>query len=137
MTLYVENFRVHKNLLLVVVGGLVVKSCLTLATPWTVAHQAPLSMGFSRQEYWSGFPFPSPGDRPNTGLEPGSLTLQADSLPTKLGGKHKNLLVLINSVKLQDTKYVYNNLLCFYTLTMKYLKRKSRKQFHVHYHQKE
>ena len=41
-------------------GGLVTKSCLTLATPWTVAHQALLSMGFSRQEYWSGLPFPSP-----------------------------------------------------------------------------
>ena len=44
----------------VVIGGLVAKSCLTLATPWTVACQAPLSMGFSRQEYWSGLPFPSP-----------------------------------------------------------------------------
>ena len=44
----------------VVLGGLVAKSCLTLATPWTVASQAPLSMGFSWQEYWSGFPFPSP-----------------------------------------------------------------------------
>ena len=43
-------------------GGLVIKSCLTLVTPWTVAHQVPLSMGFSRQEYWSGLPFPSPGD---------------------------------------------------------------------------
>ena len=42
-------------------GGLGAKSCLTLATPWTVAHQAPLSMGFSRQEYWRGLPFPSPG----------------------------------------------------------------------------
>ena len=41
-------------------GGLIAKSCLTLATPWTVACQAPLSMGFSRQEYWSGLPFPSP-----------------------------------------------------------------------------
>ena len=40
------------------------------ATPWTVAYQAPLSMGFSRQEYWSGLPFPSPGDRPNQGIEP-------------------------------------------------------------------
>ena len=44
-------------------------------TPWTVAHQAPLSMGFSRQEYWSGLPFPSPGDLPNPGIEPGSPTL--------------------------------------------------------------
>ena len=42
-------------------GGLVAKSCLTLVTPWTVACQAPLSMGFFRQEYWSGLPFPSPG----------------------------------------------------------------------------
>ena len=49
-------------------------------TPWTVAHQAPLSIGFSRQEYWSGFPFPSPGDLPNPGIEPMSPALQADSL---------------------------------------------------------
>ena len=46
-------------------GGLVTKWCQTLAAPWTVAHQDPLSMGFSRQEYWSGLPFPSPGDLPN------------------------------------------------------------------------
>ena len=50
------------------------------ATPWTVAHQAPLSLGFSRQEYWSGLPFPSPGDLPNSGTEPGSPTLQVDAL---------------------------------------------------------
>ena len=67
--------------------GLVAKSCLTLATPWTVARQAPLSMGFSRQAYWSGLPFPSPGDLPNPGIEPGPPALQADSLPTELQGK--------------------------------------------------
>ena len=51
-------------------------SCVQLfATPWTVAYQAPLSMGFSRQEYWSGLPFPSPGDIPNPGIEPGSPAL--------------------------------------------------------------
>ena len=55
------------------------------ATLWTVALQAPLSMGFSRQEYWSGLPFPSPGDLPNPGIEPKSPTLQADSLPSKEG----------------------------------------------------
>ena len=49
-------------------------------TPWTVAYQAPLSMGFSRQEYWSGLPFPSPGDLPNPGIEPRSPALQADAL---------------------------------------------------------
>ena len=49
---------------------------------WTVAYQAP-SMGFFRQEYWSGLPFPSPGDLPNPGIEPGSPTLQADALPSQ------------------------------------------------------
>ena len=57
------------------------------ATPWTVAHKAPLSMGFSRQEYWSGLPFPSPGDLPNPGIEPRSPVLQADSLLSEPQGK--------------------------------------------------
>ena len=65
-------------------GGLVAKSCPTLATPWIVACQAPLSMVFSRQEYWSGLPYPSPGDPPVPGIEPRSPALQADSLPTEL-----------------------------------------------------
>ena len=65
-------------------GGLVAKSCPTLVTPWTVARQAPLSMGFSRQEYWSGLVFPSPGDFPDTGIEPESPALQADDLLTDL-----------------------------------------------------
>ena len=60
--------------------GLVTKSCLTLVTPWTIACQAPLSMGFSRQENWSGFPFPSPGDFSNPGTKPRSPALQTDSL---------------------------------------------------------
>ena len=59
------------------------------ATPWTVAHQAFLSMGFSRQEYWSGLPFLSPGDLPNPGIESGSPTLQADSVPFEPGGKSR------------------------------------------------
>ena len=56
-------------------------------TPWTAAHQVPLSMRLSRQGYWSGSPFPSPGDLPNPGIEPRSPALQADSLPTELQGK--------------------------------------------------
>ena len=68
-------------------GGLVAKSCPTLAIPWPVACQAPLFMGFSRQEYWSGLPFPSPGDLPDPGIEPGSPASEADSLPTELQGK--------------------------------------------------
>ena len=65
-------------------GGLVAKSCLTLATPWSIDHQAPLFMGFSRQEYWSALLFSSPGDLPNPGIKPWSPALQADSLPTEL-----------------------------------------------------
>ena len=56
-------------------------------TIWTVAYQAPPSMGFSRQEYWSGVPFPSPGDLPDPGIEPGSPALQADALPSEPPGK--------------------------------------------------
>ena len=60
---------------------LVAKSCLTLSTPWTVAHQVPLSMGFPREEYWSGLSLPSLGDLPDTGIEPSLLHWQLDSLP--------------------------------------------------------
>ena len=57
------------------------------ATPWTVVSQAPPSMEFSRQEYWSGLPFPSPGDLPNPGIEPRSPALQTDALPSEPPGK--------------------------------------------------
>ena len=57
------------------------------ATPWTVAYHTPLSMGFSRQEYWSGLPRPFAEDLPNPGIEPGSLALQADALPSEPPGK--------------------------------------------------
>ena len=63
-------------------------------TLWTVAHQAPPSMGFSRQEYWSGVPFPSPGDLPNSGIEPGPPALQADTLTSEL-------LLLLSSEELK------------------------------------
>ena len=56
-------------------------------TPWIVACQAPMSIEFSRQEYWSGLPFPSPGDLPNPGTEPRSPALQAASLPSEPRGK--------------------------------------------------
>ena len=56
-------------------GGLVAKLCPIPVTPWTAAHKAPLPMGFPRQEYWSGLPFPSPGDLPNPGIEPASPAL--------------------------------------------------------------
>ena len=82
-----------------VVSGKKVKSlsfARLFATPWTVAYQAPPSMGFSRQEYWSGVPLPSPGALPNSGIKPGSPTFQADALTSEhqgspLSGKRVNL----------------------------------------------
>ena len=65
-------------------GSLVAKSCPTLAIPWTVACQTPLSVGFSRCEYWSGLPFPPPEDLLDPGIKPRSPALQADYLPTEL-----------------------------------------------------
>ena len=57
------------------------------ATPWTVAYQASPSLGFSRQEYWSAVPLPSPGDLPNPGIKPGSPALEADALTSEPPGK--------------------------------------------------
>ena len=70
----------------------VAQSCPTLCDLWTVAHQAPPSMGFSSQEHWSGLPFLSPGDLPDPGIEPRSSTLQADALTSAPPGilKYKN-----------------------------------------------
>ena len=64
------------------------------ATPWTVTYQAPLSMGFSRQECWSGLPFLSLGDLPDPGIEPGSPALQADTLPFEPPGKPIDKMVV-------------------------------------------
>ena len=69
---------------------LVAQSCPTLCNLWTVAHQIPLSMGSSRQEYWNGLPCPPPGDLPDPEIEPVSAVspaLQALSLPTEAPGK--------------------------------------------------
>ena len=68
-------------------GGLATKPCLTLATLWTAACWALRSMDFSGKNTGVGLPFPSPGDFPDPGIEPGSPALQADSLPTELRGK--------------------------------------------------
>ena len=67
----------------------------SLATPWTVAHQAPLSMGFPRQDYWSALPFPSPGDLPDPGIKPRSPSSQANSLPAEPPGKFPGYMVLL------------------------------------------
>ena len=65
------------------------------ATPWTVAHQAPPSVGFFRQEYWSGLPFPSPGDLPNPGIEPESPALEAEALSSEPPGKPMNMMLAV------------------------------------------
>ena len=66
---------------------LVTQLCPTLCDLMDITYQAPLSMEFSRQEHWSGLPFPSPGDLPDLGIKPRSLALQADSLPSEPPGK--------------------------------------------------
>ena len=76
-------------------------------TPWTVAHQAPPSMGFTRQEYWSGLPFPSPGDLPNPGIEPRSPTLQADALTSEPPGKPSTQIA---NVEHNEISYSEHNL---------------------------
>ena len=77
-------------------GGLVTKSCPTLATPWTVAHQAPLSMGFPRQEYWSGLSFPPLGDLSNPVIKPMSPSLAGIFLTAEPPGKSLNEIVGLN-----------------------------------------
>ena len=67
------------------------------ATPWTIARQAPLSMGFSKQEYWSGLPFPIPGDLPYSGIEPTSPKLAGRFFTTVPPGKPKALVAIIKS----------------------------------------
>ena len=77
-----------ENLSIICPPTVTVLVCVALfVTTWTVACQAPPSMEFSRQEYWSGLPFPSPGNLPDPGIEPESPTLQADSLPSEPPGK--------------------------------------------------
>ena len=78
-------------------------------TPWTVAHQAPPSMEFSRQEYWSGFPFSSPGDLPDPGMEPRSPALQADALPSEPPvGMQNNVLNVNLPHNLEISLYITN-----------------------------
>ena len=84
------------------------------AIPWTVAYQAPLSMEFSRREYWSGLPFPSPGDLPNPGIEPRCPALQADALPSELPGKRLSVILYIYTHISQY--HAYSHFSCLVTL---------------------
>ena len=80
-------------------GSLVTKLCPTFATAWTIGHQAPLSMGFLRWEYWSGLPFPFPGDLPDPGIKSGSPALQVYSLLTEPPGKPQDMVYTNNNNK--------------------------------------
>ena len=82
-------------------GGVVAKSCPTLATPWTIACQAPLSIGFSRQEYWSGLPGPPPGDLTDPGIELLCLDWQADWQTDSLPLSHRK------KAQIQNGAYLY------------------------------
>ena len=87
----IKNYVVKNILQFVKVKMKSLSRVQLFATPWTVAHQALPSMGFSRQEYWSGLPFPSPGDLPNPGIKPRSPALQADALTSEPPRKPYNL----------------------------------------------
>ena len=81
-----DSIYIFNNILIDIVFRVKVKSLSHVrlfSTPLTTAYQAPPSMGFSRQEYWSGVPFPPPGDLPNPGIEPGSPAFQADALTSE------------------------------------------------------
>ena len=85
---YIKSFQFFPSCMLCVLSCF--SSVQLLVTPWTAAHQTPLSMGFSRQEYWSGLPCPPPGDLPDSGTEPMSPVspaMQVDSLPLSQPGK--------------------------------------------------
>ena len=75
------------------------------ATPWTAVRRAPLSMRFSRQEYWSGLPCPPPGDLPDPGIEPRSPALQADSLPAEPPGKRVQVRGFISVISVELCRY--------------------------------
>ena len=91
------------NQLYVYVCVLVTQLCLTLCTPWTAVHQAPLSMEFSRQEYWSGLPFPSPGDLSDPGIEPASPALAGGQFSTtEPPGKHRYASFFANSYQFNE-----------------------------------
>ena len=91
-------------------------------TPCTVAHQTPLSMEFSSQEYWSGLPFPSPRDLPDPGIEPGSLTLQTDSLPSEQ---------ILLPAELNSVNMVYDAVWCLYIVLPLYSKNKTHHLWHT------
>ena len=102
------------------------------ATPWTVAHQAPPSMGFTRQEYWSGLPFLSPGNLPNPGIEPRSLTLQADALTSEPPGKWYKWRHLLSVENLKSIGKIVEKKICdlislltFCKTSVLFLRRKS------------
>ena len=82
----IYKLQLHK----INISSAVTHSCPTLCDLWIVAYQAPPSVGFSRQEYWSGLPLPSPGDLPDPGTEPGSPAFQADALTSEPpGGRYR------------------------------------------------
>ena len=110
-------------------------------TPWTVAYQPPPSMGFSRQDYWSGLPFPSPGDLPNPGIEPESPALQADcnaaeALTSQPPGKPR-LIIVTNYKRLSVLNIVALKLVLYLKasiIKMKLLSRaESKRQRHIFY----
>ena len=94
----------------------------SFATPWTVACQVPLSMGFPRQEYWSVLPFPSPGDLPDPAIKPTSPAWQVDSLPlSHQGSPMKNIMLIKMSLLTEKGKHYWCSYLSFYKVRERYM----------------
>ena len=96
MKIYIYKIKFYNDRVAVIVSCSVLFD--SFATPWTIAHQAPLSMGFPRQEYWSGLPFPSPQHLHNPGIKPMSLAWQAYSLPLSQWGNPQRYGPNLNTV---------------------------------------
>ena len=102
------------------------QSCLTLCNPIGYSLQAPLSMEFFRQEYWSGLPFPSPGDLPNPGVKLRSPVLQADTLPSEPPGKPKFLLQHQELIPSSQRLYRFLNFVLYFRVLSKHIIRKNK-----------
>ena len=101
----------HSNQNLIEGSSLSLSRVRLFATPWTIAYEAPTSMGSSRQEYWSGLPFPSPGDLPNPGIEPRSPSLQADALTSEPPGQTHPIWARVRALEVKKEPTFLNSLL--------------------------
>ena len=111
-----ELLKISPSLVSLSVRVCLLSHSVALCHTWTVAQQVPLSMSLSRPEYWSGLPFPSPGDLPNPGVEPVSYALQEDSLPSELPGKPPVSPYMC--ICMYTYMHMYTHMLCYFCVSL-------------------